>query len=437
MTNDRNHKVLEEFYTEKPHIDNKIISGKTDQTNNVIPESKASEQQGGNQINLFDDKKGTYTKPSRQIKVSNGDQLEYRLKRLMFGMGYFSKVGVIIKTSADEKSDMITDLDVYGHYIHKNFAIKTLWADCKSGQAKPLERISWLVGVKNIIGIDDVIFVKKGVRTSTKQFARNLGVQILELGIIEKLEKDFNIDTGDWSGSWNPQTQLNKLSTFQKLTIPQNETFKRIANFITTNYWTFDSFSKVKKTITALKQLAEIEQYHLKEEELQSVHWAIFELINLFVLATLDICREVYYFSEIDRKETIINGLVSGELSGKKRKEIVEAVYKTAYSMIQKQVPGFNLPLQIPELGMAPPPYSEGFNDLISRITNKPLQYFDILRFIDYVFMEFDLQSKELNKDKLKMMFSNYDDLVVSSKTIIHFICAFTGIRKELFHLLS
>jgi len=386
--------------------------------------------------NSYSSKNEDYRNRSQAKEIQKGNLLEYRLKRLMFFMGYFSKVGVYIKTNQDEMCDTITDLDVFGYYIHKNFAIKTLWADCKAGQAKPLERLSWIIGVKSIAKIDDVIFVKKGVRTSTKQFAGGLGIQILELGVIEKLENDFKVETDDWSGSWNPKTQLNKLTTFQKISIPNNDTYKRMGHFISTGYWTFDSYTKIKKTITGLRQLSEIEQYSLKKEEVDSVHWAIFELINLLVLATLNVCGEVYYLSENDKKEIINEGLISGEISSKKREEIVEALYKTAYNIIQKQIPDFRGQLQFPSIGMNPPRYSDSFNDLILRITNNPIQYFDILRFLDYIFMEYDLQLKDIDESKLKKMFSNYNDLVISAKTILHFICSITGIRKDLFSFL-
>lgn len=103
---------------------------------------------------------------------SKGDMLEYRLKRLIFAMGYIPKKGVIIKTEPNEKADIITDLDVYGVYFHKNFTSKTIWADCKSGKDKPLERLSWIMGIRESIDVDDVMYVKRGVRLSTSQFAK-------------------------------------------------------------------------------------------------------------------------------------------------------------------------------------------------------------------------------------------------------------------------
>jgi len=405
----------------------KLTTTKNKQTKGLAPGTKTT------QMGIFDK-----SRAQNDNRISKGDLLEYRLKRLIFAMGYFPKIGVMLKTSQDdEQSDMITDLDVYGFYIHKNFASKTIWADCKSGKAKPLERVLWIIGVKNIARIDDVIFVKKGIRSSTRKFARKSSIQILDLEIIEKLEHDFNIEISDWRGSWNPSTQMNQLVRFQKINIPSSDTYKKIGNFISSSYWTFDNFTQVKKVITALKQLAEIEQYPLQREQNESVRWAIFELINLFLLATLNISKELYYFSDKDKKETILDRLISGQVSSKKRMEIVEASYKIALSIIQKKIPNFNTELQIPKIGLNPPEYFEAFNDLVLRITNNPLNYFDILRFLDFTFMEFDLPLNKINKDTLKIMFPNYDNLFISAKTIIHFVCSITGMSRNLFQIMN
>lgn len=387
------------------------------------------------QLDIFDTNQKSVKNNSKNI--SKGSLLEYRLKRLVFSMGYYPKIGVLLKTLQDDAADMITDLDVYGFYVHKNFSSRTIWADCKSGQAKPLERISWIMGVKQISKIDEVLFVKKGVRSSTREFARKSGIQVLDLDILEKLEKDFNIDSNDWRGSWNPETQMNQLVKFQKIDIPNGSTFKKIGNFISSGYWTLDEYTKVKKCMTALKQLSEIEQFPLNEEQKKSVHWAIFELINMFVLATLNISKELYYFSDKDKKETVIDKLISGEISMQMRKELVEATYKIAHSIILQQIPNYDKKLNVPNLEMKPPKYTEAYVDLILRITNNPLQYFDVLRYLDYIFMEFDLQIKQINYQELKSIFSNDENLVISAKTILHFICGVTGIRRELFQIMQ
>ncbi|MBS4193217.1 hypothetical protein KHA94_24295 [Bacillus sp. FJAT-49705] len=366
-----------------------------------------------------------------------GTLLEFRLKRLLFNMGYFPKVGVIMKTSQDEAAVTITDLDVYGIYVHKDFTSKTLWADCKSGGAKVHERISWIRGIMNTVDINNALFVKGGVRTEVKQYARKYGIQVLDLRIIEKLEKDYNILSDDWTGSWNPETQHNQLVTFSRIAVPTNEIFKKIANFISSDYWVLDNYSRVKKIITAIRELSNILDVPIPSEQLVSIKWAINELVCFFLLSTLNISKELYYFSDREKSDTIIEALSAGDVSNKKRKEIFDAAFRVAYSMVQGQNPDFIPPADLPSINLGPPRYTEAFKDLINRVTNNPLQYYDLLRFLDFSLMEYDLQSKDIDHDKLKSMFTNYNDLIIGAKTLLHFISQITGLPLSYFQILK
>lgn len=255
----------------------------------------------GQQMSLFEDT----NKVKNVRKVSKGALLEFRLQRLLFFMGYFTKRGIIMKTSADDLADEITDLDAYGTYIHKDFSVKRIWADCKSGKAKPLERISWIKGIRTSVKIDDVIFVKSGVRINTKQFARRSGILVLDNDTISKLEKDFGITENDWRGSWDYNTQYDNINKLKKIVAYNGRDLKNIAQFIESNYWVFDYYARIKKCITGLKQLYDFHEL-AKEDEKYIIKWAMYELISLFTLATLNICREVYYLSDVDKKVIIM-----------------------------------------------------------------------------------------------------------------------------------
>lgn len=370
---------------------------------------------------------------SKIQSLNKGVLLEYRIKRLFFAMGYYPKVGVIIKTSAEDEADVITDLDVYGVYIHKNFTSRRIWADCKAGKAKPLERISWIRGIRTSIKIDDVIFVKAGVRPSTKHYAKKSGILVLDLNMISKLEKDYEIKSNDWRGSWNPLIQYEQIRNMKKIVIYNGKDLKRIASFILSSYWITDEFARVKKTITGITQLGEILRLTTKKEEQMSIKWAIYELSSLFTLALLNICKGIYYLPENERNETLNDGFISGEITLSKRKEIIEATYKLANGLVKQQIPEFK-PIELDtNIGLKPPKYFNKIVDLFTRITNKPLEYFDVLRIMDFTFMQYDLQELNIDRVEISELFPNYSKSEVGVKTILHFICEVCGIPKNLF----
>ncbi|MDX1259621.1 hypothetical protein [Exiguobacterium sp. K1] len=373
----------------------------------------------------------------QRTAVPKGTLLEYRLKRLMFYMGYYPRINVILKTSQDETAVRVTDLDVYGIYIHKDFTSKTLWADCKSGNAKSHERISWIKGIMTTFDINNVLFVKNKVRTETKQYARKYGIQVLDLNIIPKLEEYYNIHLEDWNGSWNPYTQHNQSTIFSKISVPTNDIYKKIDNFISTDYWLLDNYSRIKKIVTAIRELSPMLDVPIPLDQSNSIKWAINELVCLFLLTTLNISKELYYFNEREKRETIFESLAAGDVSTKKRKEIFNAAFRVAYSMVKNQIPEFIPPSELPSINLNPPKYTDAFYDLITRITNNPLQYYDLLRFLDFYLMEYDLHSNDVDYEKLKDMFANYDDLIIGAKTLLHFISQITNLPRAYFQILN
>lgn len=373
----------------------------------------------------------------KTTEVADGYQLEYRIKRLTFFMGYFPKVGVELRTAYDHESDKITDLDVYGIYVHKDFTRKTLWADCKSGKVEVHKRLSWIKGILTEAEISNVIFVAPKVRTTVKEFARKSGIQILDLSLISKLEDQYGIKDEDWRGSWNPKTQFDRLNKLTKIKAPHEEANRKIAKFISSDYWINDNYSKVKKSITALRDLSVLCELALAEEDKATVKWAVYELVSLFTLAVFDIAREIYYFHDDEKRDTIQSGLTSSDMSNKRRSEVFESAVRVAYSFVKGQYPELTLPDKFPNFNLTPPSYFESFYDLLLRITNNPLGYYDVLRFFDFVLMEYDLQGKTLDEKELRNLFNNYDEVMLGATTMLHFLCRVTNVPHSLFQLMK
>lgn len=447
----RNHEQPHQFKdgnNKKRHADSdkrkeiisvKESSSEIEHTLDIGTDSKSNSEQKQEHIREPIKQKNPSNSSSDKLKVSTGSMLEYRIQRLLFHMGYFSKVGIELKTSQETDSETITDLDVYGVYIHKDFRYKTVWADCKSGRAKPLERISWMKGIKEYHDIEDILFVKGGVKSSIKHFARKSDIQVLDLILIERLEKDYSIEKDDWSGSWNPNLLLNKLNDFSKLSVPDNENYKKIAKFISSDYWVTEKYTRLKKCITAFREISTIPVESLTTKDQNTIKWGVYELTTLFVLSLLNIIRELYYFSEHERKIALHDGLVSGEISIKKRTELVSAAYRLAFELMRAQQPDFKPPSNFGKsINISPPSYFDALDSLISRIIHNPLDYYDIIRILDYSLLEFELQGKSWDLDILNKVFDkDVERNLVAVKSVLHFICQVTGISKKYYSIIK
>lgn len=402
---------------------------------------KKTTVENDNQIKLLDNKilKNIDISENSLVKNMNkGELLEYQIKRLFFFMGYFPKTNIIIQTSSDEPYDTVTDLDVYGIYIHSDFSKKTIWSDCKSGAAQEINRVAWLTGIKEMIEVDDILFVKKGTKLSTKLFANAKNIQIVDLSTIEDMEKRYGIKSNDWRGSWDPQIQNENINTFKNISTPDNLIYKRIFKFINTYYWAIeDNFTKCKKTITALRDLASLAELPLVLREKRAIRWAVYQLSNMLMLPMLQICRQVQYFTNEDKIDIIILGLIYGSNSKSKIDDILKVTNNIARKTLYKYCGGENKIIDLPEIKLSQPEYTEAFVNMIFRIIEQPLSYFDILRFLDFTLHQYDLENQQYDIKELSEIFNNTDDLLKSTKTFLHFICHITNMPQEVFVLLN
>lgn len=370
-----------------------------------------------------------------KINISKGEFLEYRIKRLFFFMGYYVNNNIFIQTSQDEPFDVVTDLDVYGVYVHNDFNLKRIWADCKSGNANEINRISWLIGIKSLISVDDILFVKKGVKISTKLFASQKNIQIVDLQMLEEIEKRYEINQDDWRNLWNPEINEKNINMFKKNDIPDNQVYKRIFKFINTYYWVNEKYAKIKKSITALKDLAVSIQYPISSEQKEAIRWGIYKVIGLFLLATMEVCRDIYYLNDEDKKQIIVEGLTFGNMSKKRMDDILKVTNHLANKIIESSCKKTDV--NMPEIQLNPPEYTEAFTDFIFRIIGNPKMYFDIIRFLDFCLMQYDLFEKDYNLEELVKIFPNYENQITAEKTILHFVCHIAKLPKEIFVLIK
>lgn len=367
---------------------------------------------------------------------NKGEILEYRIKRLLFHMGYYAQTNVILKTSQELPNDIITDLDVYGYIFTSDFSKSITWVDCKSGNANVLKHIGWINGIKSQFNIDNTIFIKQGVRKNIKEYSRSLGIKVFDLSMLDTLEKNYGIEKNDWSGSYDITMQNKQLRNFTNIKTPDTSMYKNIANFMTSTYWSLDHFSRVKKSITGLKQLSKSISLPLREDEIISIKWAIYNLTSLFLLATIEICGDMYYFSDNDKRLLISEGLVSGTIPPAKRQELADMSHRVAVETIKQYIPDFNdstLKKINPNL---PPNYYEAYCDLIIRMTKDPLNWTKSLHVMDYFLMEYDLKKQVLPDGLFDKYVLDSDGMSHCIKTVFHFLIKTTFIPKELFSLL-
>jgi hypothetical protein len=127
-----------------------------------------------------------------------GEDLEYRIARLFQFMGFFVRRGCPIYTVG--VLDRATDLDVLAVKYTEPFSRELIIAECKSGDVGPLDRIFWLSGVRHFSKANRAMLVRKGTKWNIKDFAKECGVEVLDLNRVAELEATFKISDSEWPG---------------------------------------------------------------------------------------------------------------------------------------------------------------------------------------------------------------------------------------------
>ncbi|WP_249974712.1 hypothetical protein [Enterococcus sp. YC2-6] len=363
-------------------------------------------------------------------QLDKGNKLEFRSKRLLFHMGYYVTHGILLKTSNDIVSEEITDLDVFGIRYTSDFRSNKIWLDCKSGKIKTMERLTWINGIKNYLDIDEVLFVARSKKSSL-DYASALDIQVFDTDIFTEIEKRFNIDEEKWYGSCNPDIMLNINQQFKSISISGVDT-QKISDFFSADYWIYDSFTSLKKTIAALRELSKFPYEVMKPEEKKAYKWAIYTAIILFTNSLLKISREVFYLKKDKREEYINQKLIASDIPIKRRNEIFDSAVHLITQRIQESGN-----IKLPPLNISPPSYSEPLNNIIERLINAPHYAEDILRAMDLVFLEFDMLEKEVDEVLLNKLIPNYVNNKVGIKLVLHFVHDYTGIDKKFLKLIS
>ncbi|ARV04157.1 MULTISPECIES: hypothetical protein [Enterococcus] len=365
-------------------------------------------------------------------QINKGNQLEFRAKRLLFYMGYYAVHNILIKSSNDIIFEEITDLDVIGLKYTSDFRSNRVWVDCKSGRIKTMERLTWINGIKNYLNIDEVLFIATSKKAAV-DYASQLDIQIFDQKIFAEVEKRFNINSDKWYGSWNPEVMLNISQEFKSIEISGID-IKKIASFINADYWIYDSFTGLKKSITAIRQLAKIPYDVLEKDQKTAYRWAIYQLIILLTDSILKVNREVFYLEKKKREEYINQKLIASDIPINRRNEIFESAAYLISQKLKSSDPNLVTPLNV---NVSPPNYAEALNSVVERLINAPKYAEDILRTMDLLFMEFDLLEKPLDEDIVNSLLPSYKDNVFGIKIILHFVVGSTDIDKTLFKLLS
>jgi|GEM_PF-2440753 len=365
-------------------------------------------------------------------RISEGEILEYRMQRLFFYLGYFTRRRITLKSYFyPEKSD-ITDLDIIGITFSNNFYPNVIIGECKSGaKESTIDRILWISGLRRYFSSNQAFIARKHISQKIKDFAREMNVLAFDYNRIFELEKDLGI-IDDWMGSHDLNYYQPRLKGYYQR-ISQENKLSRIYWFIRSEFWYTNNSIRLKKLITASEILSKYNRLIVEAELREALKWLIYESAILFSVSVLYLCGEVFSLTSEERERYIDHKMMYGLVPPEETKKIIELAYKVVNAKVREKT-GEGLPRSEMLMEIPIPSFTSNLIELVERLLAKPKQAVEIPRFLDIALYEYCLKDKEVDEKVLKRIFPHDFNLILKlSKNILNFIIKNCNLAEEFF----
>jgi hypothetical protein len=257
-----------------------------------------------------------------------GDELEYRITRMQIFTGFFVRRGCPIYTIG--ALDRATDLDVLAFRHSEPFRREMIITECKSGGTAPLDRIFWLTGVRAYTGATQAFLVRRGTKWNIKDFAKECGVQILDLARIGEIEAALKISPNEWPGVSERAFFESHIADWNRVMGAETR-FWELYQTLTSEIRFDDAFVGINYLLSQLRQMT---RQFVKPPEQPYYRFLISESITQLAVFLTRLAERSFDLGSEDRHGFIRKGITYGNLEP----QYADRILNSAYNMTRQAV---------------------------------------------------------------------------------------------------
>ncbi|MGA5420551.1 hypothetical protein [Streptomyces lavendulocolor] len=214
-----------------------------------------------------------------------GEQLEARVSQLWFWEGFYSRHGVNLQRHYREALT-VTDLDLFALDFNPQLSTTKYIGEVKSGTgksaAKPLDRIIWLRGIKELVGADSAeLTIAGGVTDRIRSLGQSLGITAQNVADFERREADA---VGSLANLGPNGVDALVLEKEVKATCRRQPDLERAFWFLRGEVFFLDPFLAIKQLIELLGRVSQLWTPRLQDSEAMAVRWLAAEATSLLTL---------------------------------------------------------------------------------------------------------------------------------------------------------
>ncbi|MEU3525660.1 hypothetical protein AB0E62_17605 [Streptomyces sp. NPDC038707] len=258
-----------------------------------------------------------------------GELLEARVAQLWFWEGFYSRYGVNLERYYQEPL-LVTDLDLFAFDFTPHLAQIKHIGEVKSGTGKsaekPLDRLVWLRGLRELVGADAAeLTIAKGVTSRIRQLGRSLDVTAQS---VEDFERREGNAVGKMANLGAHGVDALTLERDTRDACRGNADLDRAFKFLRGEVLFLEPFLAIKQLIDLLQGIGRHWTPRLQDGEARAVRWLAAEGVSILALKLVAAAATAMTLSRADWDHLVAERLAEGAVPMHQMRKISDAVDK-------------------------------------------------------------------------------------------------------------
>lgn len=306
-------------------------------------------------------------------KLTEGDELEYRLARMFFWQGCYARRGVNLQRHFHPDPVQVTDLDLLAYEVSPQLELIKTIGEAKSGTGKsadkPLDRAIWLSGLMQFVQADRATLVT-AIQPSTRvrETVRSLGVRAIGTDEIARWEVAWLPEALADCGSQGPTAFQDVEQT--RVRCKAEPELERVYWFLRSEVWFLDEWQATKRLIGALDRLHPWWTPNLDDADAAALRWLYAEAISVLVLNIVALTGRSWAIASADWTSVVADRLSEGAVPAHHMRALADSFDKFLGRAL-KEAKASNT-LLVESMGAfrpSPPDWAQPLIELIERLS--------------------------------------------------------------------
>lgn len=324
--------------------------------------------------------------------LSKGDELEIRVAQLWFWEGYYARRGINLRHHYHPEPLVVTDLDLIAYEFSPMLQWSRTIGESKSGTgrsaAKPLDRIIWLRGLRELVGAAAAELTSANSPSArARDLARSLGVRAQSEQDVDRRERRIDVAAVEDVGAHGRQAFVDVKWVHSHCA--KDRDLERAYWFLRSEVWFLDELTAAKRLIGLYRQLSNRWVAEIDDADARALRWLLAEAVSVFTLNSVAVCSSVLIEDDALFAARIGERLSAGVASADAMRRISADVDKyIAGLLVAANAPPAVRADAIGALHPRPPDWAEQYIDLLRRLAALPTTARELPRRVDVLVFE-------------------------------------------------